>query len=231
MAVLYAQDEEKLPNAKKLMELAAERAVPEDLKTHLAVAQWGMQNGYLDLAKQGAAKAVKVDRDSPEAMLAAGLVARFEGNAEAAEQAFQAVLVKSPSNFAAINNLALTLIAEPDEAKRKRALQYAQLNQRAFSDARTPAGREAAATLSWVLYKLGRDADAERAILQVLRAGGVSNESAYHAAKILAARGHNKQAKQILDPLLKTRGQFPGRRDAESLQKQVASAADSEPRP
>ncbi|MCA9270120.1 MAG: hypothetical protein KDA41_16675, partial [Planctomycetales bacterium] len=147
MAVLYTQDD-KVDNAKKLMELALQRATPDDVNTRLAVSQWALENGELTLAKQGAAAAAKSDPGSLQALLFSGIAARYEGNTQVAEKAFREALAKSPSNFAALNNLSLTLIEQPDETKRRQALEFAQMNQRINSELKTPAGRESAATLA-----------------------------------------------------------------------------------
>lgn len=216
MALLYTQDD-KLPNAKKLMDLAAERAAADDMTTQLAVAQWALQNGYLDRALESALAAEKVDPKSAQALMAVGLSARYSGKYDDAQEAFEKVWAMSPASFAALNNLALTLVEQPGEEIKNKALQFAQMNQRANNETQSAAGREAAATLAWVLHRTGRAADAERVILAALQAGSVTNESAYHAAQILADRERNEQAKQILEPLLAQPGYFPGRKEARDL--------------
>ena len=155
MAVLYTQDK-LVDNAKKLMELAMTRAAKDDINTRLAVSQWALENGNLPLAKQAAGAAYQVDPDSLQAMLLLGVAARYEGDTAKAEQWFRAAYAKTPSNFAVINNLALTLIEQPDETKRRQAVEFAQINQRLHSNMQTPAGREAAATLSWAAFRLLR---------------------------------------------------------------------------
>lgn len=225
MAVLYTQDD-KAANAERLMSLAMERATPDDINTRLAVAQWALENGKMTLAKQAGAAAYKVDPESLQAMLLLGVASRYEGDAAKAEQWFRAAHAKTPSNFAVINNLALTLIEQPDETKRRQALEFAQLNQRVNNNLQTPAGREAAATLSWAAFQLGQEAQAEQGIIQVLQSGSVSNEAAYHAAQILNKRGRAAQARQILEPLVKQNGFFPGKEDAKSLLAKLASEGD-----
>ena len=230
MAVLYSQ-EGKRDNAKKLMDLALSRAAQDDINTRLAVGQWALENGDVPMAKQAAGAAYKVDPDSLQAMLLLGVAARYEGDATKAEQWFRAAHSKTPSNFAVINNLALTLIEQPDETKRRQALEFAQLNQRVNNNLQTPAGREAAATLSWAAFRLGREADAEKGILQVLQSGSVSNEAAYHAALILNERGRAAQARQILEPLVKQTSFFPGKDDAKTMLAKLASEGDLLPSP
>ena len=225
MAIMYTQDK-LIDNAKKLMDLAMQRAAKDDINTRLAVSQWALENGDVEMAKEAAAAAYQVDPDSLQAMLLLGVAARYEGDAAKAEQWFRAAHAKTPSNFAVINNLALTLIEQPDETKRRQALEFAQLNQRVNSNLQTPAGREAAATLSWAAFRLGQEANAERGILQVLQSGSISNEAAYHAAQILNDRGRSQQARQILEPLVKQSGYFPGKDDAKTLLAKLASEGD-----
>ena len=230
MAVMYTQDK-KIDNAKKLMELALQRASQDDINTRLAVSQWALENGDLTMAKKAAGDAYKVDPDSLQAMLLLGVAARYEGDGTKAEQWFRAAHAKTPSNFAVINNLALTLIEQPDETKRRQAMEFAQLNQRVNSNLQTPVGREAAATLSWAAFRMGQEAQAEKGIVQVLQSGSISNEAAYHAAQILNERGRAAQARQILEPLVKQTGYFPGKDDARTLLAKLASEGDLLPKP
>jgi tetratricopeptide (TPR) repeat protein len=210
MAVLYTQDE-KLANAKKLMDLAMSRAEPDDVNTRLAAA------------------ALKADPESLQAMLLMGITARYAKDYPNAETYFRKALAKAPSNFAAMNNLSIAMIDQPDEAKRRQALEYAQLNQRVNQDLNTPAGRESGATLAWVLFNMGNEADAENAAIRVLQSGSISNEAAYYLAKILSDRGRAKEAKQILEPLIKQPRFFPGKNEAKDVLARLGDAGDLEP--
>jgi len=230
MAVMYSQDG-RIENAKKLMRLAMQRAGQDDINTRLAISQWALENGEMQMAKEAATKAYQINPDSLQAMLLLGVAARYEGDAARAEEWFRKALAVAPSNFAAMNNLALTLIEQPDETKRRQGMEFAQLNQRANNNLQTAAGREAAATLSWAAYRMGREADAEKGMLQVLQAGSISNEAAYHAAKVLNERGRDKQARQILEPLVKKTQYFPGKEEAKTLLAQLSAESDLLPTP
>lgn len=225
MAVLYTQDD-KVSNAKKLMELAMSRATPDDVNTRLAVSQWALENGELELAKTAAAAALKADPDSLQGLLLMGITARYNKDYPNAETFFRKALAKAPSNFAAMNNLSIAMIDQPDEAKRRQALEYAQLNQRVNQDLNTPAGRESGATLAWVLFRMGQEADAEAAAIRVLQSGSISNEAAYYLAKILSDRGRSKEAKQILEPLIKQPRFFPGKDEAKDVLARLADQGD-----
>lgn len=229
MAIMYTKAN-RLANAKRLLKFAMERAERDDINTRLAVAQWALENGNLegnlDLAKAAAAEAAKINPDSLQAILLQGVALRYESAHAAAEQKFRAALDKSPSNFAARNNLSLTLIEQPDESKRRQAVEFAMMNQRINNSLKTSLGREAAATLAWAYFRMGREADAEKGMLQILGSGSVSNEAAYHAARILNDRGKKQQARQILEPLVKQSRYFPGKDDARTLLAQLASEGD-----
>jgi tetratricopeptide (TPR) repeat protein len=222
MALLYEQAsqqpgrEELHANAEKLMKLAVER-VPNDLETRLAAAQWGLEFGRLDLAKSNAEAALKIDPDSLPAQMAVGVVARNEGDLDLAEDLFEQAHLESPANFAAMNNLALTLIERSDAEDHRRSLEFSQVNARLYPDLRQATGREAAVTLAWVLHQLGRQAEAASRLNQAGRAGKLTPESTYYAARILATGGNRDGARQLLEGILKGRHRFPHRSDAQKL--------------
>jgi tetratricopeptide (TPR) repeat protein len=222
MAVLYEQSSQKSGNeqlheqAEKLMRLAVER-VPDHLETRLAAAQWGLEAGQLDFAKANAQAALNVDPASLPARIAVGAVARHEKDFELAEELFEASHLESPINFAAINNLALTLIEQSDANRRRRALEFAQVNTRLYPDLRLATGREAAVTVAWVLHHFGRHAEAARQLTMAGRAGNLSSESTYYAARILATQGNREGARKLLEQVLLGRQVFPHRDDAERL--------------
>ena len=173
-------------NAKKWY-FAALAAATKDLATHVAVSRWALDTGQLDVAKAQADAAAQLDPDSLDAMMLNGLVAMFQKDFPAAERYFQAAHIHWPHNFAATNNLALALVEQPDEAKKRQALEFATNNMEQSKNA------EVAATYGWVLYKLGRLDNAER-IFEVVRLRGqgrVSPDTAYYGtagASIAGAR-------------------------------------------
>ena len=129
---------------------AALAAGEQNLATHVAVSRWALDTGQLDVAKAQADAAAQLDPDSLDAMMLNGLVAMFQKDFPAAERYFQAAHIHWPHNFAATNNLALALVEQPDEAKKRQALEFATNNMEQSKNA------EVAATFGWVLYKLGR---------------------------------------------------------------------------
>jgi len=224
MALMYEQlargDEKKGEEfhlvAKNLMSKAEERAA-DDADTRLAIAQWAIDTGYLDQAKRNVEAALKLDKDSAQTQLLKGLIDRYQGDYAAAEKTFRDASYRTPGAFGPINNLALALVAQGGAEKNKQALEYAQLATRIYSDAKQPAGREAAATLAWVLFKQGREAEAERGVIAVAKAGPVSSEANVNMAAILIARNRAKDAYTLLQNVLKTKRPFPQKAKAQKM--------------
>jgi len=219
MALLFEQADMR-PNAKQLMERVFSRAGKDDLNTRLAVAQWALEAGELDMAKKSATEAMKLKGNplqSFQAKMIGGMVARYSKDYAAAEKLFISAHLQSPSNFATINHLALSLAEQSDAEKRRLALEYADLNARAHSDLGQSAGRQAAMTRAWILYTQGRENEAVRTVQATLRSGGLGGESAYYAARILEAKGGANAAVQLLQPLLKSDRGFIHREDAKKL--------------
>ncbi len=129
----------------------------------------------------------------------------------------------SPSNYATINSLAIALVEQSDEAKRRQALSYAQMNLRLLNDRNQQAGRDAAVTMAWVMYRLGSIVQAEQTLQQALNAGGVGHDSAYFAAQILSERGRADAALQLLKPALESKRLFGARKNADALLVKLSS--------
>ena len=114
------------------------------------------------------------------------------------------------------NQLALILIENPDASSRRRATEFAELNQRLY-----PNNAEVIATLAWVLYHQDRQAEAERlfsAIATAVANGSapVSGDAIYYLANFRADQGRTAEAQRLLDILLK--------RDVPGLYRQEAQA-------
>jgi tetratricopeptide (TPR) repeat protein len=210
LAQLYEQADDRA-NAKKWMAEAL-RLAPKDLHTHLVVGQWALQTGQLKDAKTQAAEALKLDPQSLDALILSGIVAMFQKDYPTAERFFETAHVQAPRNFAAANNLALVLVDQKDEAKRRRALEYAQSNIQANSRS-----TEAASTYGWVLYKLGRFDEAEKALNVAISGGSAGPDTAYYIACLAYDRGRESQAKEWLDIALKSSAPFAMRQEAEEL--------------
>jgi tetratricopeptide (TPR) repeat protein len=210
LSQFYEQANDR-PNAKKWME-AALKAAPKDLKTHLIAGQWALETNQLGDAETQAAAAMQIDPKSLDAKILSGVIALFKKDFATAERYFEAAHLQSPRNFAATNNLALVLIEPKDEAKKRRALEYSQSNVQ-----QNPRSSEAASTYGWVLYRMGRLDEAEKAFQAAVAGGSVGADTAYYIARLSYDRGRETQAKQWLDIALKSSGPFAMRQDAQEL--------------
>jgi tetratricopeptide (TPR) repeat protein len=178
-----------------------------------------MEAGRVDFARSNAEAALEIDATSLPAQIALGVVARHARDYQQAEQILASAHLQSPGNFAAINNLALTLVESPNAAQRQRALEFAQVNARLYGDIRQVSGREAAVTLAWALFQVGQQDDALRTLKAAGRAGTLTPESTYYAARILAAQDNPAGARGLLERVLRSRCGFVHREDAEALLK------------
>ncbi len=205
---------------------AMNQAVNDDkdgLSTRLAVTQWALDSCELEIAKTNAQAALRIDPDSFDANYLAGLVARHERDFVAAESAFRTAHLQSPANPAASNQLALALIEQGGEDKTRLALQFAQLAVQGNPDRDSYGGREAALTLSWVLFRLSNTNDALRTARIALSAGSLGGDSGYFAAMIVNDAGHAASATAILKSALAGNRCFPTRADAEALLKKLTA--------
>jgi len=202
--------------AKKWMTYALQSA-PKKLRTRLVAAQWALETDQLKEAQTQAAAAMQIDPKSLEAKVLRGVIALFQKDYQAAESYFEAAHLQSPGNFAASNNLALALVEQNDESKKRRALEYAQSNARQY-----PRVVEAGSTYGWVLYKLDRLDEAERVLRQTATSGNLSADTAYYIAQVSADRGRKEEAKQLLESALKSKRPFSKREEAQALLKKVS---------
>jgi tetratricopeptide (TPR) repeat protein len=217
MATLYeeAGDHGK---AAEWMKYALSQA-PGDLRTRLVAGQWCLQTGQLDDAKQHAAKAIQIDPKSLPAKILRGVIALFQKDYKAAELYFETAHIASPGNFPASNNLALALCEQNDDDKKRKALDYARNNARQYEQGSYAA--EAASTYGWVLYNLGRLAEADRALRQAIAGGNRTPDTLYYYAQVAADLNRADDAKNVLESVLKTTRPFSKRDEAQSLWDQL----------
>jgi Flp pilus assembly protein TadD len=149
-----------------------------------------------------------------DAMILRGVVALFQKEYETAERYFLSAKLESPSDVRASNNLALAL-CEQDEAKKRRALEHAVYNARAFSQGRY--ATEVDSTYGWALYKNNRIAEADKVLRGLVRSARVSDDTLYYAAQVAAERGRPQEAMQLLQRALDRKRPFTMRPEAEDL--------------
>jgi tetratricopeptide (TPR) repeat protein len=223
-----AHDEKQEVIAQQWM-VKALTAAPRDLNTRIVAAQWAWETNQLEVAKKQAAAALQLDAKSLKAKLLCGLIALFQKDYKAAEDYFESAFNQAPKEYGASNDLALALI-EQDEAKRDKALQYAETNVRQY-----PKWPEGHSTYGWVLYKLGRLDEAVRELDTSLNlsGGAFDADNAYYRARVLAdlgKRDNNPQqlanARRLLEDALRTTAPFAKRDEAKELLQQLPKPAE-----
>lgn len=216
---VLAQFYEKAGDAEnvKKWSAAALAAAPKDLKTRLTVGQCALETGLMDDAQKHAVAAMQMDPKSLEAEFFRGLVALCQKDYRTAESYFESAMGRSSGNiFPISNNLALALIEQQDPKKNGRAVEYAETNAKQF-----PNSANALSTYAWVLYRVGRLDDAEKAVRAAVAAGPVSVDTAYYSARVAVDRGRKDEARKTLETALKASGRSMFRQDAEELLKEL----------
>gem|GEM_PF-342008 len=207
---LYAQ----LGNKDKA-QTAFEKAYAEE-KSNSITAQsyvdWLIQDGKLTKARQVINGLLKEDPDSTSNLIFSSIIAQMNGKSDQAEKSLQKVLALDPGNANATNLLAQLLIERSDQPAQKRALSYAQANASQF-----PNNGQSNITLAWILYKLGNPKQAQAALAKGLQAGGLSMDSTYLVARIMAEQNKSAQAIPLLKQLVSKNGLFIHREQAEQL--------------
>ena len=230
MAQYYDQFEgSKSANPEKWLKAALKKA-PDDLPTRQVVAVWALEKGKIDFAKEQADAALRIEASDPKkyagsnlGRVLGGLVALWQKDWPEAEHNFEKIILQSPSDFVARNNIALALVEQDDPAKRQRALSYAEANYR--DNKNNP---EALATLGWVYFRCNQFDQAALALDQAVKAtgGNLTNaDTATYVAHILYHQDKKYQAKEILENVLKSDKPFSMRPEAEKLYEKVKDAA------
>ncbi len=214
-ALMY--DQLKTPSKSEQFFERALTSNKTDANTITAYAQWLIKSGSPDqLAKAESllASARKANPGNLNLLILSGVAARMTKKMKPAEDYFIEALGIAPANGDVINQLALLLIDQADDTKRNRALQFAGMSSQLNNQS-----ADAQITFAWVLYQLGRVADAETALRNGLQLGNPSPDSSYLVAKILADQGKADPAKQLLKAALDTEspGIFIYRQDAQAL--------------
>ena len=192
-----------------------ERALRDDsasIQTLLAVARWQLETEQYAKAQTVLDAALRREPESLDALLLSGIVSRMLKNYDAAEDKFEQAHVLAPTNFDAMNQLALVLIEQSDTEKQQRAVQYGELNLRLHNN-----NPEAGVAVGWIYYQLGRTQDAERILNAALKAGRMGPDSSYFVAKIFFDRGLSSTAVSLLESALESDALFVQRSDAQTL--------------
>ncbi len=194
--------------------LAANKTDPTVIASY---AQWLIRSGTpeaLTKAETMLAEARKANPGNLNLLILSGVTARMLKKMKPAEDYFVEAHGIAPGNSEVINQLALLLIEQSDQAKRDRALQFASISAQLNNQ-----NADAQITAAWVLYQLGRTGDAETTLRNGLQLGNLSPDSSYLVAKILVEQNRADSAKPILVQALDT--DYPGifvyRKEAQAL--------------
>ena len=182
------------------------------VKVQRGFAGYLLNRGRLDAAKSHLAAAQKIEPNSRDTKLLAGMYARYSKDNTNATQIFEELAREHPAFGPATFNLALVLAEAGDANAKRRASElaegYVKQNQRSAD--------------AWSLYahclaKAGRMADAERAAQNVFQLGQLGLDGAYFVAKVLADRGSNEAAHKVVKAAVEKKDWFLHRKEAEAL--------------
>lgn len=219
MGRLYS-DADMQKEALKSMEDAV-KAKGSDIRVRLTVAEWALDVGQINMAKQNVEAAIVIDKSSLGGTVLSARLARIEGDLPKAENLLNNAVLQSPSSFSATNELARVLAGLEDEKKKKTALQYAQRNFQLLQKRDSSTRPDAIITYAWILMQNDRNKEAE-AVLNALTSGvSISKENAFLAAQIYARRGKSKIAINALETATSNGMKFPGYVQARKLLEQL----------
>ena len=190
----------------------AAAASADDLKSHLTLAQWYLEQGEAETAKKHADAAGQKDPEALEAMVLRGVIARIRNDRRTAISWFERAHLAAPNNFTVMNQLALALADEPDEESKNRALQFADMNQKL-----NPKNPDAASTLGWVHYRAGNTAQALRILNEAQTSIGLSSDGNFYVAKMYDNDRKFDKAREYLERASQGKMSYPVRIQAAEL--------------
>jgi tetratricopeptide (TPR) repeat protein len=188
----------------------AVKSDPRSLSAQVGTAAWLLEQGHAEEAQSHAEAAAQLGPKSIVVKRLLGLAVRARRDFARSESIFQALVLESPGDAWIRNQLALVLAEQADEAKRRRALELAELSVRQNPDA-----ADALVTLGTVYYRLHRLDEAEKILQTVVGSGKGSSDAAYILARVRADHGHPEGAPALLKTALAAPGLFVFRSDAQ----------------
>jgi tetratricopeptide (TPR) repeat protein len=216
------------------------KAAPDDLSIRLEVAKLALQKGKLDIVKEQAEAALRIEAANaklkPEqrrysgshvGRALRGLVALWKKNWPEAEKDFECIILESPNDFGARNNIALVLVEQNDAAKKRRALDFAEANYRDNKN-----NADALSTLGWVYFRRGEFDQATLALDQAVKASGgnlTNPDTITYVAHSLHHHHREWEAKALLEEILKSDRAFSMKPEAQKLYEKVKDAKKPEP--
>jgi tetratricopeptide (TPR) repeat protein len=221
MAMLWVDRDQA--RAEKWLEHAIK--LNNDARTQVGAANYMLKTNRLDQAKGYAAKAVELDPEGFDSNFIAGIAARMDGDYAKADQYLSRAHLLQPANVDVMNHLALSLVELPEETRKARALQYAQIIA-----SQNPNNPNIMATLGWVNYRLKRADDARRAFNAVFNSKEVrdtqtmTSEMGYYLAHLAKEQGNSEEAIKMLREALNTEQPFAYRKMAQQFLDELTKA-------
>jgi tetratricopeptide (TPR) repeat protein len=188
---------------------------PKSFKAHMAYAVWlfdmnYLEKSYLALGEDELKEAAKLDPKANDVRVLRGIMYRWAGNFQGAENEFEALVKENPSDAGLVNQLVLSMVEQKDQGKVQRALELSLENYK------RNAGRlpEVTATAGWVLFKNNRLDEAEQALRQALTSGQASSDTIFYYAQVQRYRGKLDEAVNALKAAVQSPGRFMYRKEA-----------------
>jgi tetratricopeptide (TPR) repeat protein len=182
----------------------------ESLAVQMETAAWLMEQGRPDEAQSHVDAAAKLKPGAIEIKRLLGMLARQRKDFAQAEQIFDELAHDAPADAWLRNQLAICLAEQSDPAKRKRAVELAELSVR--QDSKSIDGLT---TLGVVYYRIKRLEDAEKILQAVASSGRPTSDALYLLAHVREERGHPEAVKDLLKLALDAPGIFVFRKDAQ----------------
>lgn len=221
MAQLWANKPDKAKAEEWFQKAIAKN--PKLAKVHQSYGGWLLDTGNIPAAKVSIDQAKAIDPNSPETQSLLGLLARYEGKLDLAEKIFDELSRQQPANFFASNQLAQVLAEQTGSpAQQQRALQIAQVNKD-----RLQRNAEAWATLGWVAFLIGKEAEAEQALNVAISSGQLSPDTAYFVARLMEKKdpkGNADTYRRFLEGAVGSQSAFIHRAAAQKMLDDVNKA-------
>jgi tetratricopeptide (TPR) repeat protein len=205
-----------------------EKAVKQEAnnaRVHIAYADYLLQLDKIDAAKQQTDLAAKIDPKNLEVQKMQGMVARYGRDYSNAIRIFREILASAPADFSASNQLALILADMSDEASKKQALQYAEVNARQYQN-----NIAALSTYGFCLYRTGNSNQARQVLLKCTANAQVTPDIVYFLALTLADDPTipKDETTRLLKNALDSKGFFFYRKEAKALHDKLAAEVKPE---
>ncbi len=184
-----------------------------DEKVSRAFIDWLISQDELEQAQTIVKTLREQDSTSASALMLDGILDVMQGKRAEAIDTMTEILGIDPSNSRATDLLALLLIESDNDADKKKALQYAQVNAQRF-----PENSQVNVTQGWVLYQLGKKNEAQQFLSRV-KQNTLTPDAYYLLAKMMVESNKEEQATKALEAIINNKkpALFIFRRDAEKL--------------